>query len=474
MVILPMKTGMGNQAMSGAMRRAFLNLRAPARETETGERGAAAMLVAISSLVIFAIMAIAIDFGFLFNERRQAQAAIDNATMAASFASCNGVSVQDAADAAITANGYTPAEMTMTKVVGTDHQYEGDLRTTVDNTFAVVIGFSANDVTAAAEADCVGLPGNGQVNAAFWSWTWIRVTGQDTRDITGGFHANGTGCDSIPCNGTETIDGITITDIYNGSDRPDGYHIHNTGQEPRFIDMVSCTATNCSGGSDPLHDGTPGGQLTIVSKTPQFPVDVEFDDYKPTGSLGTLFWCGVTSGSDADTSCAAGDSSDGDAGTYNYVDLGGTGTKQYGCPSPGVYVVNGNLEFSGDECGKSSFKNVTLIAQGWIHVDGADAYLEPFDKVRDVIVMFSESVAAPYEIVGSTKSAIHLSGQDPHLRGAVVAPYGNFGEGGQDLRDSVGVVIAESISSTGQDLRNFTFDASFLPPGGGYDVWLEE
>ena len=262
---------------------------------------------------------------------------------------------------------------------------------------------------------------------------------------------------------------MTVDEIYNGTGRPDGYHIYNSGQSPTNIDMVSCTANNCSGGSEPLHDGTPGGQLTVVPKVSNFPFDISFDDYKPTGSKGTLFWCGVASGSDTPTSCNAGLSSDGDSGTYNYVD----GNWSAGCPQPGVYVVNGTAQITGSECGKSSYRNVTIVAKSWINVTGSDPYLEAFDKARDGIVLFSESPAAPYEPVGGVTSAIRLTGQDPHVRGLILAPYGNFGEGGQDLRDSRGAVVAESISSGGQDLRNYNFDDSFLP-AGVFDVTLEE
>lgn len=434
------------------------------------------MLVAVFLIGLLAFISLAVDGGRALAERRDARNAADHAAMNAAWADCNGGNPQAAADDSVDKNGYDTANLTLTSLGS--GKYRARIDTSLGTGFAGVVGIDQLDVSGTAVAECTTSSSTGgTVNAAFWSWTWINITGQDTRDITGGFYANGGG------NRTQLADGSVQEDsngcaasrcqgnpIYDGTGRPSGYHIRNSGQDPRNIDKVACTVAGCSGGPEPLHQGTPGDVLTITAPATSFPLQLEFDDYLPTGAKGTSFWCGVASSSDTNTSCNAGTSSDGQAGTYNYYDEGGTGTRSFGCPSPGVYVVNGNLRITGQECGKSNYRNVTLIAQGWINITGSDPYLEAYDKARDGVVMFSESVAAPYEPVGSSPavtSAIRLTGQDPHIRGAVVAPYGNFGEGGQDLRDSSGVVVAESISSGGQDLRRFNFDPSYLPPTTG-------
>ena len=72
-------------------------------------------------------------------------------------------------------------------------------------------------------------------------------------------------------------------------------------------------------------------------------------------------------------------------------------------------MVTGNAHLKVNECGKSTYKNITIIALGWIRLD-ADAWLEPFDASLDGLVLASWSESAPENpnLFDSTTAAIDL------------------------------------------------------------------
>ncbi len=145
-------------------------------DERSGERGASALLIAISMLLLMGVAAVVIDAGFGFNERRQAQAGVDFASLAALNASI-GANPEDAGAAeAMTvvaanlpgrvldwvtcADPSRPAEYvivsSLTPCVSFTVNF-GQARVrlptdAVDTTFGRIIGFDQIDVRATAEA----------------------------------------------------------------------------------------------------------------------------------------------------------------------------------------------------------------------------------------------------------------------------------------------------------------------------------
>ena len=158
------------------------------------DEGAAIVLVAIALLLLMAAVALAIDTGFAFVERRQAQNAADLAAMAAAFAECGGADAQAAADSSVSANGYTPAHLTLTHHGGAE--YKARVQNTIDTNFGGVIGIDTVTVAGVATADCVGGSGSGNAifaggdNCVTESKPQFESPGS-IQEVWGGIHSNG-------------------------------------------------------------------------------------------------------------------------------------------------------------------------------------------------------------------------------------------------------------------------------------------
>lgn len=127
----------------------------------SSDRGAVAILVAISLLVLLGMAAIAIDGGSAYNERRSTQGAADHAALAAAWAACNaqGESAAVAAgSAAAASNGYDGGQanidVTITRLAGTTSSYEAVVTSTEGTQFGGVIGQDEVTVASRAVADC--------------------------------------------------------------------------------------------------------------------------------------------------------------------------------------------------------------------------------------------------------------------------------------------------------------------------------
>jgi hypothetical protein len=124
------------------------------------ERGQALIVVALVIVGLVGIVALAIDSGNVFNDRRRAQNAVDSAALASAYARIKGENVVDAAMAAAAANGYNNDGVTNVVALYTppkDGPHAGDIEymqviitSHVDMYFARVIGRS--QVTNTVEA----------------------------------------------------------------------------------------------------------------------------------------------------------------------------------------------------------------------------------------------------------------------------------------------------------------------------------
>ena len=407
-----------------------------------GESGAVLVIVAISFISLLGIAAIAIDGGLMFNEKRSAQNAADHAALAAAWADCNGADPAVAADASVVKNGYAVSNLTF---VNSAPSYTTQIDSTIDLAFAEIIGFSTGDVSATAVAECVGGSGGGggggaSITTSVWSWGWF-ISGAQEPQIDGMF-ANGYGCTSMPC--TDPMynwswDGKSLS----------GYQIDDYGANnaSSYISPASCTLASCY-----LESGNFTTGVSVEIQETTWPFDMAWAHYMEGGSKGTdAYW----------------------GGSYNYYDLGGTGTVEFKVCAPGVYVFYGNVIYKESECGKTSYMNMTIIAYGWIDIVANAIYFEPYDAMLDGIVLASFSEASPYNPVGSRVAAIDIGGSDARLRGLIYAPNGTILDG-SDHNHIWGSLVGESVWVTDND-PVYVFDDTYVPtvaPSGGNPILM--
>lgn len=286
--------------------------------------------------------------------------------------------------------------------------------------FAAILGW--NSIEASASGIAVNhVPTTANyyfdVETALWSWGYTDLNGQDP--IIDGVFANGVGCPGPDCETAED------------------FPINNSGQDPQ-IEPVVCTSPNCFECTGQGCETVPNSE---VPPTSTFPFVIDFATYAPGGQKDADYW---------------------PAGKYSYVDNGTNNVHLVPCEE-GVYVVTGNAHLKVNECGKPTFKKITIIALGWIRLD-ADAWLEPFDASLDGLVLASWSESAPENpnLFDSTTAAIDFN-QNPELKGLLYGPNGNVGDTGQDLHLD-GAVVAETITIDGQNVI-ITFNPSYFPPG---------
>ncbi len=169
--------------------------------------GSAAVLVAVSLLVLLAAASFAIDIGLGFNERRDIQNAADNAALAAAFEQCNpreGIGNEDPTTAALEVaaeNGFADAPPDVIVTPAAVPGSGGDWEVTIETTNATELNVSGLTpdqltVTASATASCDSLaaPGPYAVFAGAdgcpGASNELSINSSDV-DIVGGVHSNG-------------------------------------------------------------------------------------------------------------------------------------------------------------------------------------------------------------------------------------------------------------------------------------------
>jgi Flp pilus assembly protein TadG len=166
------------------------------------ESGITFVVFALAIVVILGMVAVGIDGGRLYDERRKAQNAADHAATTAAHAMCARVLTSgqaiSAGEASALANGYDNNGTTNTVTVA----YEGGTRftatieTTIPSTFAVIIGWENLTTGGKATSECTGSAGDAP--GAIWaggddcfsaSDKTVEVTGSN-QDVYGGVHSN--------------------------------------------------------------------------------------------------------------------------------------------------------------------------------------------------------------------------------------------------------------------------------------------
>ena len=239
---------------------------------ESGERGAVAITVAISLLVLVGFAALAIDGGLGFDERRGTQNASDNAALAAAWEACNPVSSPaDPAGAALAVaaqNGYddTSADTDVAVTALSTTEYEVVIETVNDSTFAGIFGSDSVNVQSRAVASCDQEPflGGyaifaGAEACASGGSIELDLTGS-TKTINGGIFSNG----DLKINGPNTtiIGEVEYRGTFNSNAGVTGEKYFGSAKDYPLSLTISDFRVGGSYRSDPNFIDSSGNRIT--------------------------------------------------------------------------------------------------------------------------------------------------------------------------------------------------------------------
>lgn len=194
------------------------------------EKGQALILITLGIIALTGFTALAIDGGRAFEERRHAQNAADTAALAGALAHSRAEDIVNAAQSRATSNGYDDNETSNNVTVTVTDTASGvcpagrsgkeikvDITTTIDTTFARVLGRNTMTNTVSATARSCGsyygspFDGNAVVSLAPSGRGYDGTGTPDWNIIGGGIFSNSTSSEAAYCNGAADIIAPSVT-----------------------------------------------------------------------------------------------------------------------------------------------------------------------------------------------------------------------------------------------------------------------
>jgi hypothetical protein len=380
-----------------------------------GERGAAALTVAIMMLLLMGVAALAIDGGRGMNERREAQNATDHAALIAAWTACQDLGDPIAAGlGSADENGFDNDGVTNTVTVAYEddpataevepYRYRATVQSILDGTFSAFVGADDFDVNTEAVAICseIEVPGDYAIFAAAETCgpNELNLTGS-SQTIIGGVHSNG----FLQINGNAA----------------DPSNIHGPVS---YVEGIGINGVNIW---EDLPPGTIEGFPFRLDPQPA-PVTFDVADYQPGGARAIA--AGV------DYHAYPGNE------MWNGLNLPG-----------GLYFVDGRLSMN-DVTGEG----VTIVATGTIDLTGTNEINRtdpPWDP--DGLGLFSNRNAP----TGACNPwVIRWSGSDHRWGGIQYAPYGLIQMSGASNSSFQGSIVAYRVDLSG---ANISITKSPLP-----------
>lgn len=391
------------------------------------DRGAVAVIVAVSILMLLGVTALAIDAGMGYNDRRGTQNAADLAALAAAWEECNPTTpgspnpVQAALDTAAD-NGYLHSPPN----VVVDPQSEGtgkwrvEIRVLNQGTFAAATPYAADNMTvlSSALAECEEIP------------------------FLGGY-AIFAGAPTT-CNGGVELDLSGASKIINGG-------IHSNGE-------VKITGSNTDVNGVVTHiGGSNYSPSTQVYEMLDYPLDITIAHYRPGGSRASAHW-------------------NADPNLNRYFDFDTTQITATELQNRGYADVSGNemtLKRSGIYYTKNSIKinkdiimgtdmmtgdpvRVTFVAENQIEIS-AKTNMDGFDPViggpNDPGVLLFSNYLAPNAGPTCTGNAIKLSSSGITWTGVIFAPNGQVNPSFSSATSLNGSIFAYTVNVSGSDFE---------------------
>jgi Flp pilus assembly protein TadG len=381
---------------------------------DRNERGAAAVTVALSLIVLIGFAALAVDGAGAYTERRATQQAADNASLAAAWEKCNPRSpspgpIQAGINAAV-ANGYEASEVTVTQVSGSPNRYRAEITTTQDNNFGGVIGADTITVASEAEVECdaeLDLSGSAVfAGANNCPGVELSLTGA-SQIVNGGVHSNG----SVQLQGSSvTINGIVTY----------------------------------------LEGSAPSGVTSIQLEPPalDYPPEFNLARFSPGGDV----WNATPNDRKFQMN-----------GNIRNNNFGGTNGNNGSAviTQPGIYYINGDLSLTNITLGgTAATEGVTFVATGQINVQGSGnlrGYAEIYQNDfvipgRNEVLLMGSAFPNYVTSCNGNNEAISFSASDATWRGIIFAPYGEVRMSAAQNFTSVGGIFSFRVNLSGSNI----------------------
>lgn len=395
------------------------------------EKGAAAILVAVSLVLLVGFAALAIDGGLGFDQRRGTQNAADNAALAAAWEECNprDAGAPDPVGSALAVaaqNGYDdtdPDVVVTVNALGTA-EYEVIIQQVNDTTFAAP-GVGAETLTVVSQG----------------------VATCEKEDFLGGY-AIFAGADSCPSGGAIELDLTGSTKTINGGIFSNG-DLKINGPNTTVIGTVEYR------GNFQSNAGVTAEQFFGSPKV--YPLDLDIAEFRPGGprqaaNPGTYFFSAPSTAIDNNWMTSNGHA------TGNNANMVITQSGIYYSPKTG----NNAIELKGVSTAPGV--TVTFVAEGQIVIIG-DASITGYAPLTpgaySPLILFSNAETPP----SCSTNAIQFSGSNMTWTGLIYAPNGEVQMSASSTDASVnGSIIGYSVNISGSDFEiNWVDDPSGAP-----------
>ena len=394
------------------------------------ERGAAAILVAISLFVLVGFAALAIDGGLGFDQRRGTQNAADNAALAAAWEACN---PRDAAAPdpvgsalAVTAeNGYddNDPEVVVTVNELDDTEYEVIIQKVNDTTFAGPgVGSETLTVVSQGVATCEQEPFLGGY-AIFAGAETCATGGAVELDLSGS---------------TKTVNG----GIFSNGD------LKITGSDANVTGSIEYRGNLNTNEADVVANAE-----KYFGSAKEYPLDLDIAEFRPGGPRATGDYFNAAPGVSIDNGWMV---SNGHA-TGNNASIVITESGIYYSPKTG----NKAIDLKGVTTAPGV--TVTFVAEGQIELNGAASITGHAPVATggySPLLMFSNAGSPP----ACNVNAIQYSGNGISWTGLMYAPRGEIQMSSSSNVSVFGSIIAHSVDVSGSDFAiNWQDDTSGTP-----------
>lgn len=405
----------------------------PVRRRE--ERGAAAIVVAISLFVLVGFAALAIDGGLGFDQRRGTQNAADNAALAAAWEACN-PRVAGAPDpvgsalAVAAQNGYddTDPEVVVTVNAIDTTKYEVIIQQVNDTTFAAP-GVGADTLTVVSQG----------------------VATCEQEAFLGGY-AIFAGADACPSGGAIELDLTGSTKTINGGIFSNG-DLKINGPNTTINGVINYRG-NFSSNAGPA---VTGAAEQYFGSPKAYPLDLDIAEFRPGGPRQTAdpshYYNSAPSTAITNTWMTTNGHAVGNNSSIQIVDSG-----IYYSPKSGHDAIN--LK------GVTAAPGVTVsfVAEGQIHVIGNGdiaGYAALTPGGYSPLLLFSNAETPPSCAV----NAVQFSGSHLTWTGLIYAPNGEVQMSSSSTAATInGSIIGYSVNISGSDFKiNWVDDPSGAP-----------
>jgi Flp pilus assembly protein TadG len=430
------------------------------------ESGQTLVVVTIfMSLVAVGFLALALDTGYLFRERRMVQSAADAAAVAAAeeVATGNSSNKQAVANAMAKLNGFdttlakNPAVVTFPTPTGV---FSGSnyVAVTVSKPIPTFFMAAFSSKLATETVSATATAGGGQL-----SQTCVCLNGGSGRTlyVSGGSHLNATSCGIV--DNSNASNGVAVDGGSSLSAGSLGLSSSSTWTASNISGASGWAASEVTGGASETLNGVLNGTPVpgVASCAPTLPPTPTYDSTRCAADPGGSYKspCSFSPASYAASGAKMG-------GCYSGLTVG---TGSASCTlGPGIYVVTGQLSFidTANSGGNGVFFYLTSTASLSISNGGSPNLVAGGSMEKDGVTSAPSLGAgydgmAIYQASGNAKPLVINGGSNSYINGAIYAPSAAVtASNGSTMLLPVGGIYAKSLSVIGGTTLNVIQDTN--------------